>query len=186
MYKLIGLIIMGSFLYHDFNKDRGQHTKSKIVNGVILMGFTYMYCESFRYVGWMVRKFEKAKEYWAAPIGIIPGELHLLSNLCDIFAGIALIIFSFQAAKRKEDGRVWIMRVLPILALTGAISFYRGWMSDGYDYQINHFLILGIGASIFGGICIAIISIYRSQFMKDFFNPKEPDSISQFPEEDKE
>lgn len=170
MFKIFALTILGIYLYQDYQTDRTQHIKAKIIHAIILIAFTLMYSESFRYIGWMIRKFDKAREIWAVPIGFIPGELHFMINIIQAIAGTLLIYFLFSTIKRKESGRRWMMRLIPVIAFTETIAFYRGWISEGNDSFIHQFLAITIGCGIFGSLSYAIIKIYMSKYMDDFFN----------------
>ncbi|MBO9700372.1 MAG: hypothetical protein J7604_09205 [Sporocytophaga sp.] len=170
MFKLFALTLLGILSYHDYQTDKNQHIKAKITNSIILVVFTLMYSESFRYILWMTRNFDKARARWAVPIGFISGELHFMINLIQSITATLLMYFLFTTIKRKESGRIWAMRLIPVLAFTETIAFYRGWISEGNDSFTDRFLAITIGCGIFGSLSIAIINIYKSIYMDDFFN----------------
>jgi hypothetical protein len=177
MLKIILLSIAGIYLYHDYKRDKGLHIKAKIINGLVIGLVTFLYADYFRYVIWMIRKPDKVKEMWNTPVGIIPGELHLFINILSVFAGISLIIFASQLTKRSLNGRVWTLRLMPILTAVEIFSFYRGWISDGNDSMADQILALVTGTILVGGICILIIRTYKTEFMNDFFSRKNLNSI---------
>lgn len=172
MLKFILLTIAGIYLYHDYVSDKGQHIKAKIINGFVIGLIAFMYADSFRYLGWMIRKPSDVKEIWQTSVGFIPGQLHLIINILSVLIGMALIYFASKMTRRDEVGRTWTLRILPIIAVSEIISFYRGWISDGYDSITNQILAIGTGTILIGVITLLIIRIYRSDFMNDFFNRK--------------
>lgn len=172
MLKIILLAIAGIYLYHDYIIDKGQHIKAKIINGIVIGLITIMYADSFRYIGWMIREPNKVKEIWYTQVGVIPKSGHLIINFLSVIIGVALIFFASKMTRRNEFGRIWTLRLLPLIAAIEIFSFYRGWISDGSDSTTNQILALLIGTILIGGLCFLILQIYRSQFMYDFFSRK--------------
>lgn len=169
MLKIIALIIICVSLYNDYKRDKRQHLKAKIYHSVFLLLITLMYVDSFRFFLWMLWHFDLAMTTWSKPVGVIGGEFHLFINIVNVLIGMALTCFSYQASTRKEYGRIWIIKLFPVVALTETFTFYRGWTSDGFDSETNHTLILFIGALLFGGLCFTIIKVYASNYMLLFF-----------------
>lgn len=177
MLKVILLSIAGIYLYHDYASDKGQHRKAKIINGIIIGSLIFMYADSFRYIGWMIRKPHVVLETWNTPIGFFTGEVHLIVNLISVIGGTTLMFFASKMTRRNKIGRKWVLNLLPVLSAIEIFSFYRGWISDGNDSMTNQISALGVGALIIGGICLLILKIYQSGFMIDFFNRKSLSTI---------
>ena len=83
---------------------------------------------------------------------------------------MTVLILAFLMAKRHLKARQLFFYFLPVLALSEVFSFYRGWLSVEDGLELHPGLIFLIAFVIYGGITTAILLIYNSKFMKDFFS----------------
>jgi hypothetical protein len=168
-FTLFGLVILTLGLIQDYKKDSGQNIKAKVLHAICLTVLIASYAGSFRILGAIMRNFDKVKERFSVDVGLIPGQLHFIFYLIHSALAMTVVILAYQMIRRKEKSRGLLIILLPFLGLLEVFSFYRGWVTDGGDFELNHFMILLIGLLLVGVPTGLIITIYKSKSMTTFF-----------------
>ncbi len=176
-FTLFGLVILAFGLMQDYKKDSEQNLKAKVLHAICLTILIASYAGSFRILGMLLRNFDKAKERFSADVCLVPGQLHFIFYLLHSALAMTVVILAYQMIRRNNKSRRLLLIVLPFLALLEVFSFYRGWVTDSGDLELNHFMIVLIGFLLVGGLASSIIAIYKSKFMITFFTPIEKNPL---------
>ncbi len=183
LFNIFVFVILAIGLTRDYNRDKGQNSKAKIFHAIILAIICASYAGSFGILGSVIRNFDEIQQKYSVPIGIVPGQVHFLFYMAHLALSLVILILAIQMISRKEKALKLFLRLLPFLALLEIFSFYRGWIVDGDDMGVKHGIIILIGFLIIGGITTAIIWIYKTNFMKTFFEaPKKIEPMSEINE----
>lgn len=177
-FTLIGLGALLFGLIADYKKDSGQHTMAKILHAICLTMLIGCYAGSFRILGTWIRNFDKVKERFTVDVGIVPGQLHFVFYLIHSALAMTTIVLAYRMISRHEKSRQWLIKLLPFLGLFEVFGFYRGWVADGDDLNLNHAVILFIGFLIVGGLTSFVIAIYKSRAMTVFFQTPKPVALT--------
>ena len=168
-FTLFGLAILTLGLIQDYKKDSGQNIKAKVLHAICLTVLIASYAGSFRILGALIRNFDKVKERFSVDVGLFPGQLHFIFYLVHSALAMTVVIVAYQLIRRREKSRSLLITLLPFLGLLEVFSFYRGWVTDADDFELNHFMILLFGLLLVGGLTGLIITIYKSKSMTTFF-----------------
>jgi hypothetical protein len=100
-----------------------------------------LHSTSFKTLGWVTGHISDVSTYYYIQVGYIPPWAHLLLSLLEIPIGIIAILLAFGIAKGKDAYRVFFLKFLPILFLSGAIGIFSGYI--GHDPHQRNDLFVG-------------------------------------------
>ncbi|MBI3221474.1 MAG: hypothetical protein HYZ44_18330 [Bacteroidetes bacterium] len=176
-FTLFALAILTFGLIQDYKKDKGQNIKAKVLQAVCLTILIASYAGSFRILGALIRNFDKAKERFSVDVGLVPGQLHFIFYLLHATLAMTVIILAYQMIRRNDKSRRWLIILLPFVTLLEVFSFYRGWVTNSGDLELNHSMILLIGFLLVAGLASIIVAIYKSKSIITFFTTIEPNPL---------
>lgn len=172
------LILLISGLVQDYRRDPGRYVKAKIFHTICLALICIANASAFAVIGAMIGNFDKYRETFGYPIGVISADMHVLIVVIHAIFSVVILMVAFQLIRRREKARRILIYLLPFDALLEIFGFYRGWMSGNEPDQQSLLAIL-TGTLLIGGIAAAIILIYNSRMMKAFFHPDDNDISSE-------
>jgi hypothetical protein len=176
-FTLFGLVILTFGLIQDYKRDKGLNTKAKVFHAICLTILIASYAGSFGILGMWMRNFDKAQERFSVDVGLVPGQLHFIFYLLHSVLAMTVIIIAYRMIRRNDKSRKLLITLLPVLALLETFGFYRGWIIDGDDPEVNHGIILLMGFLVIGGLTSVLIAIYKSKFMRTFFTTTEQNQL---------
>jgi hypothetical protein len=179
-FTISALLILAVGLYYNYQQDKGQHRKAKIWQAICLGLLVQAYAGTVRQALWLPGHWDTAYQKYSRAVGFMPGTGHWLFYLLHI--GFALLALGTVTGmvNRSNVARQRLFWLLPLLVLFETFSFYRGWLSDGSVEITTHYIILLVGFIFNGMIALGMLLLYRSQFMKAFYQV-EPAAIEATP-----
>lgn len=98
------------------NRNLGN-MKGKLYKGHVFLAWLLvtMYSSSFQMLVWASTHYNEIPKYFYVPIGPIPAWLNLFVWAADLIFGVMVVLIAFKLAGRKESGRKWLLRILPVL-----------------------------------------------------------------------
>lgn len=168
-FTIFALIFLAIGLAHDYNKDKGTNIKAKVCHGICLAVLISSYAGSMKIIGMLIRDFDGARKRFSIPFGPISGEAQWLIYLGHSAVVITVVILAYQMIRRSDKSRVWLLRILPVAALFEVFSFCRSWILGSVDIGVEDGIIILFALIFIAGTTAAIIFIYSSKFMRDFF-----------------
>lgn len=173
MVKYFVLVLLFLGLRTDYKRDFGEHKKAKIYHAIILGILLFYYTGSLIYLFWFLSDFNNAIEYISKDVGFISGIVMQIFMILHFFLSIFTLYLTYRLIKRRKEDLVLLNFVLPILVITESLVLYKVVLESsviGEFYEDVSLLFVCI--MIYGSVAIAIWSIYKRPFMKDFFNSK--------------
>jgi hypothetical protein len=168
-FTIFALIFLAIGLVQDYQKDKGQYIKAKVFHAICLTILVTSYAGSFKILGMLFRNFDGARERFSTSIGAIPGQVHWIIYLVHSVVVMTIIVLAYQMIRRSDKSRRLLVKLLPLAGILEVFGFYRGWVIDGDDLGVNHWVIVLIGVLFVGTLTTIIFRIYNSKFMKEFF-----------------
>lgn len=169
MLKIVFLLIFIIILFLDYSKTKG-FIKAKIFHALALSYLFYVHLDSFKWVIGFIRQYDIFQMGMKTEIGFISENVNFYQNIIFIILGLFITFFAFGMLSRSNIFRNCLTKIILFIIPFGVISFYTGFKQQ--MTAMNDYLILIIGIIIVCGIYLSIFLLYRSAFMKEFFNAK--------------
>lgn len=166
--KAIILIYILVILFIDFSNVK-RYYKAKLVHAITVLCLIFNHISSFTWIIAMISQ-NNIIEKLRVKAGIISADLNFLQSIIYIVLGIVIFLLAFAILKRSDLARKNLIRILPFLIPSNAISFYMGFKL--HFAAANDYLVLFIGFFVCTGLYLAFFFLYRSEFMLSFFKEK--------------
>lgn len=168
LFTVFFILFFCIIIVYDFSKTKG-YIKAKILHVISLTFLFYNHLSCFQWLAWIIR-YSEMQEKLTRQVGIISRELNFVQNVVYIVLGVVIMISVFGMLNRNDFYRRTLIKVLPFIIPSGAISFYTGYTQHGPN--LNDYVVLTIGFIVFTLLYLGIFFLYRSKFMIDFFEQK--------------
>lgn len=168
-FKVIALLILAVGLYHNYQQDSGLQRRAKVWQAICLALLVQAYASTFGQVGWLVSHWAAAQQKFGRAVGYVPGEGHLLLYLLHMGLALLTLLTAIRMINRSDAARRRLLWLLPLLVVVETFSFYRGWLSGGAEVPLMHGFILALGLAFNGAVALVMTLVYRSRFMKAFY-----------------
>lgn len=166
------LALLASFLLHDFQRDKGQHRRAKLLHAAFLGLVVLSYASAFGLATQLVINHDAMYQRFGRPVGVVAGPVHFALVIGHAGLSVWLLLLAGQLARRQPQARQQLRYLLPLLALSESFSFYRGWVSAPDEVlMLPHSLIWLIGLTFSGAVAAGLLALYRSRRMQRFFAP---------------
>ena len=98
----------------------------------------------FKMIGWAIGNPKLISKFFFVSVGPLSAWFNLLTWAGNLVFSIIGIFLSLSLAERKENGRAWVLKLLPILYLFGVTEAIKGFYKD----KSEDFTSLAVVASI--------------------------------------
>lgn len=167
--NLIFILFFAYFLFKNSLSTKG-YFKAKVLHMISLAYLFYTHSSSFRWIVWLINQNNNIQIQFNVSIGIIPASLNFYQSIIYLSLSIVIVLLSFGMLNRNDLSRRTLIKVLPFVIPSGAISFYGGFRQH---VQLgNDYVILLVGFVFFSAIYFGLLFLYRSKFMVEFFKAK--------------
>jgi len=178
MVKYFVLVLLFFVLRTDYKRDFGEHKKAKIYHAIILGVLLFYYTGSSQFLFWFLGDFNNAIEYISKDVGIFSGIVMQIFIILHFFLSIFTLYIIYNLIKRRKEDLVRLKFVLPLLVITESLMLYKVVLESSDIGEVHEGIsLLVVCIIIYGSFAIAIWSIYKKPFMKDFFNLKKMERI---------
>jgi len=162
------ILFFAFILVFDFASSRG-YIKAKALHLIALAFLLYNHLSCFQWLVWIIR-YPSVREKLNGKVGVISGELNFIQNVLFLVLGVVIVISVFGMLNRKDSYRRMLVRVLPFVIPSGAISYYV--KCKQHEIMLNDYVLLLIGFIVFAALYLSIFLLYRSKLMVEFFKAK--------------
>ncbi|MBL0127538.1 MAG: hypothetical protein IPP83_08765 [Flavobacteriales bacterium] len=170
----IFLAVTAIFLIRNYSKDNGRHTVAKIVHAIVLVLIIVIHENSIEQVGYLIQHFPEFKARHLDPVGVVPGELNLITSLLHEILS-ALILFSALSTVKRTRRSVTLLRALLVISVpVTVIDYYCLYLTSSTD--LPDWMVFGRGAIVIAAIYFGIFLLYSARFMREFF--RSPEGVS--------
>jgi hypothetical protein len=154
----------------DFKKSKG-FLKQKILYSICLFILFFFCNHSVKLLLFIFNYKHFALFYnkYFIQVWIFPPAITLTINFISIFLGSILFIFAWVLQARNESIRNIIVKIIPLYIITEIPSYYLYYIQQPTELAKSIYFILG---SIYILIFLSISILYRSKFMRVFFDEK--------------
>jgi hypothetical protein len=165
-FTIVALLFLAYSLFINYTKDKGSHTRAKVVHAVALTFVVLMNAGSFNTLTSQVRHFSSFKAYHSVRMGLIPAQVNFISVLLAAIFGVILLFAALKAAQR-DPMAVRIFRIALVASIPiSVISFYRGFLSE--TSALSDQVVLLIAVLVMSIIKLGLFFLYRTRFMREF------------------
>ena len=142
----------------------------------MLIFLFFLHQKSITTFFYLVRNFDTFFNKYYIANGVIPPFLNFAFSLLNVLASLLIIILLFGLAIRNDTFRKIIIILILISVIIGFYYMYIAYFTQNtYAHKIISLIVYGL----FSLIYLGIFFLYKSNFMKAFFQaPKrKPNSI---------
>jgi hypothetical protein len=110
-----------------YPRNTSEERNTAILLLAVMLVFVFFYSSSINLLGYLIMNTEEWKKNYLTTYGLLPAWLHASHFILHVVGGLAVIIFTLTLARYRNTARIWLMRVIPVVAFTQGIAFYKGY-----------------------------------------------------------
>jgi hypothetical protein len=162
------LFLGATIINNDFKSSKG-FLKQKIFHVIALSLLIFNHTNSFKWFFFLINHYSEYYSKWFIQAGIIPPIISFVFNIFDIVLGVVLFVCSWVMLTRNDKYRNIVIKILPFKIIVSLPTLYMDYNQATTPVdKMSHL----IGGSLFILTFIGICFLYRSKFMREFFDEK--------------
>lgn len=156
-------------LLRDHKRDPGLHKTAKTAQVVCLTFLAFYTGSAPLHLLQTFSNLEANTSFFSSGENVVLNTIQQLSNALYQGTEIAILILVFFMARRSNQARRVFLFVLPLFALLESVVQLRLFSWLLYDVTSNPWAVFAITVLAVTGTGVAILLLYVSKIMRDFF-----------------
>lgn len=150
------------------NKNQGK-IEGKIYKFHVFLAWLLLtlHFTGFKMFGWAVGHPKSIFEYFYIPVGPMPASFNLFTWAGNLICSITAILLAFSLAKRKENARIWLLRLIPIIYFFAVTEAIKGFYKGGSESAAPLLAAVSINAVLLAIPFSVIYFFYRNESVKN-------------------
>jgi len=110
-----------------YPRNTSEDRTTSIIVLAVMLAFLFFYSSSINLFGYLIMNTAEWKKNYLTSYALLPAWLHATQFILHVIGGLAVVIFTLTLARYRNTARVWLMRIIPVVAFTQGIAFYKGY-----------------------------------------------------------